>query len=416
MGGAVANNAAGPDSLRFGHTAEWVESMDVTLHDGHTYTIKPLTYAAFAKLTREDHAHARIAREIFALIEAHETTIKRARPHTKKNSAGYALWDVLDVSVQEFKRGIGTFDLTRLISGSQGTVGIITKITFRSEKIKNNTKLIVVPVFDLAGAGKIVEQSLTFDPINVEVFDDLTFDLALRNPDFFRKRLTGITYYKTLFSMYTLFHVRYKRTIPAFTLLITLDTDVLSDTRLQEILATLRNVHGPSARLVTNPHEATMFWEVRRASYLLSKLQDPTKRPAAFLEDMVVPPKHLAAFFNEIKRLLKRYNVTAAVHGHGGNGHFHFYPLLDFTRKSTPQVIVKMAEEFFKVALKYDGNICGEHNDGIIRTPHLHKMFSKAVLALFVETERIFDPNDIFNPGKKVNPRFDVKDSIRKTN
>ena len=216
--------------------------------------------------------------------------------------------------------------------------------------------------------------------------------------------------------MYTLFHVRYKRTIPAFTLLITLDTDVLSDTRLQEILATLRNVHGPSARLVTNPHEATMFWEVRRASYLLSKLQDPTKRPAAFLEDMVVPPKHLAAFFNEIKRLLKRYNVTAAVHGHGGNGHFHFYPLLDFTRKSTPQVIVKMAEEFFKVALKYDGNICGEHNDGIIRTPHLSKMFSKNAIKLFEETEHIFDPDDIFNPGKKVNPRFDIKNSIRKVN
>ncbi len=75
-----------------------------------------------------------------------------------------------------------------------------------------------------------------------------------------------------------------------------------------------------------------------------------------------------------------------------------------------------MADEFFKVAMKYDGNLCGEHNDGIIRTPHLSKMFSRQVLTLFKEVEHLFDPDDIFNPGKKVNPRFDIKDSIRSTN
>jgi FAD/FMN-containing dehydrogenase len=75
-----------------------------------------------------------------------------------------------------------------------------------------------------------------------------------------------------------------------------------------------------------------------------------------------------------------------------------------------------MADKFFKTAVKYDGNICGEHNDGIIRTPHLGKMFTKQMLDLFKKTEAIFDPYDIFNPGKKVNPRFDIKETMRKTN
>lgn len=131
---------------------------------------------------------------------------------------------------------------------------------------------------------------------------------------------------------------------------------------------------------------------------------------------MTVPPENLGKFFNEIKKLLKQYNLTSAVHGHGGNGHFHFYPLLDFTKRSTPALIEKMSEEFFNVAVKYDGNLCGEHNDGIIRTPHLHKMFSKNALALFEKVESIFDPHDIFNPGKKVNPRFSVKEHIRTKN
>jgi len=75
-----------------------------------------------------------------------------------------------------------------------------------------------------------------------------------------------------------------------------------------------------------------------------------------------------------------------------------------------------MAEKFFATAIKYDGNICGEHNDGIIRTPHLSKMFSKKMLGCFSQTEHIFDPADIFNPGKKTNPRFDIKETMRKTN
>jgi FAD/FMN-containing dehydrogenase len=131
---------------------------------------------------------------------------------------------------------------------------------------------------------------------------------------------------------------------------------------------------------------------------------------------MVVPPKNMPRFFMEIKRLLKKYNVTAAVHGHGGNGHLHFYPLIDFTNKTTPQLVMKMSEEFFATAIKFGGSLCGEHNDGIIRTPHLSKMFSKEILELFRKLEHICDPEDIFNPGKKVNPRFDVKASIRHTN
>ena len=90
--------------------------------------------------------------------------------------------------------------------------------------------------------------------------------------------------------------------------------------------------------------------------------------------------------------------------------------LLDFTQKTTPLLVEKMAERFFNTAIKYKGNICGEHNDGIIRTPHLNKMFSKNMLELFVQTENIFDPDDIFNPGKKVNPRFDIKSTMRTKN
>ena len=162
--------------------------------------------------------------------------------------------------------------------------------------------------------------------------------------------------------------------------------------------------------------EAEMYWQVRRASYSLSKLQDPSTRPAAFLEDMIIPPENLGTFFADIQALFKKYGVESAVHGHGGNGHLHFYPLMDFTDPETPDKVLAMSEEFFNTAIKHGGGICGEHNDGIIRTPYLDKMFTPEVLQLFRDVECIFDPHDIFNPGKKVNAKFDIQKTMRKTN
>lgn len=415
IGGAVANNSAGPDSLRYGHCADWVESMDVVLQDGHTYTIKPLTNREFKALIKQDHEYARIAREVFELIKNNEKEIKNNKPETKKNSAGYPLWSVVPEGVAKFNKGVGTFDLTRLISGSQGTIGIIASLTLRALPIQTNKTLIAIPIFNLEDAADSITKALKFEPINIEVFDALSFDLALKNPSFFKNRLSKTDYYKVMLNMYATYHVRYRRKIPEFTVLVTLDNETTEETPAEDIVKKISS-KSVRARVVKSRTEAEMLWQIRRASYTLSKFQDTTKRPAAFLEDMTVPPENLSKFFTQIKKLLKDFNVTAAVHGHGGNGHFHFYPLLDFTNKTTPALVEKMSEKFFATAVKFNGNICGEHNDGIIRTPHLSKMFTKKMLGLFEKAEAIFDPNDIFNPGKKVNPRFDIKKSMRTKN
>ena len=415
IGGAVANNSAGPDSLRYGHCADWVESLDVVLKDGKTYTVKPLSLKEFQALIKQKHEYARIAQAVYELIVKNEAEIKRNKPKTKKNSSGYALWNVIPEGVAAFKKSKGVFDMTRLISGSQGTIGIVTNITMRALPIQKNTTLLMVPIFDLAEAADTVMKSLKYNPINVEIFDALTFDLALSNPDFFKQRLSGLMYYRVMLSMYTTYHVRFARKIPEFTMLVTLDEETTEKTPAVEIAKSI-STKGAKARVVANLVEAEMYWQIRRASYTLSKFQDKTKRPAAFLEDMTVPPENLSKFFMQIKKLFKEFNVTAAVHGHGGNGHFHFYPLLDFTNKTTAVLVEKMADAFYDTAVKFKGDICGEHNDGIIRTPYLNKMFTKRMLELFKDTEHIFDPEDIFNPGKKVNPRFDIRHNIRHTN
>ncbi len=414
IGGCVGNNCAGPDSLRFGHFAESVASLEVVLKDGNTYTLKPLSYNGYKALIQQKNAHAEIAKAVYELIKKNEKELHDARPHTKKNTAGYALWDVVTPSIKEFEKGEGTFDLTRLVSGSQGTIGILSSITLKTEPIHDHTVLLTVPVYQLEKAGELITHVLQYNPINVELFDGASMDLAVQNPYFFRDRIPGFNFYRFLLSLYTTYNFTYKRKAPEFTLLITIDTEA-TEHSANEIVAATKKATGLPIRIVNGTHKKDMFWQVRNASYTLSKLQDLTKRPAAFLEDMTVPPENISPFFTDIKKLLKKHNVTAAVHGHGGNGHLHFYPLLDFTQNQGDKVEA-MSEDFFKTAIKYGGNICGEHNDGIIRTPQLSKIFNKKTLDLFKELEHLFDPKDIFNPGKKVNPRYDIKKYLRHTN
>lgn len=415
VGGAIGNNSAGPDSLRHGRCVDWIESLDVVLHDGHTYTIKPLTYKEYKMLIKQNHEYAKIAKEIFTLISKNEKEIKKNKPHTNKNTAGYPLWSVIPQGCAKFKKGEGTFNLTRLIAGSQGTIGIISHITMRALPIPKDTTFITIPILDITDISETITKTLKLNPINIEVFDSLTYNLALQNPSFFKNKLKGADYYKALLSMYTTYHVRYRKKTPELTLLVTLDKETTEKTDVKSIINKIGS-KTVKPRVVTNKIEAEMYWQIRRSSYTLSKLQDKTKRPAAFLEDMTVPTENLSKFFVQVKKLLKEFNVTATIHGHGGDGHFHFYPLLDFTNKTTPHLVEKMADKFFETAVKFGGSLCGEHNDGIIRTPHLKKMFSKKMLGLFEQTENIFDPDDIFNPGKKVNPRFDIKETMRTKN
>ena len=93
--------------------------------------------------------------------------------------------------------------------------------------------------------------------------------------------------------------------------------------------------------------------------------------------------------------------------GHPGDGNFHIIPLMDLSDEKSRQIIPELSEKVYDLVLKHGGSITAEHNDGLIRTPYLEKMYGKEVCGLFEEVKRIFDPQNIFNPGKKVGGSID---------
>ena len=86
---------------------------------------------------------------------------------------------------------------------------------------------------------------------------------------------------------------------------------------------------------------------------------------------------------------------------------------MDLSGKEAQQTILELSPKVYDLVIEYGGTTSGEHNDGIIRTPYLSQLFGEEVVKLFEETKRIFDPLNIFNPGKKVGGTFkDIEEGV----
>lgn len=144
------------------------------------------------------------------------------------------------------------------------------------------------------------------------------------------------------------------------------------------------------------------YWKIRRESFALLRKHIHGLHAAPFIDDIVVHPDDYPRFLPELSALLARYDIMHTIAGHIGDANFHIIPLVNLGRPEHRRVIMKLTPEVYALVAKYKGSITGEHGDGIIRTPFLGTMFSQEVLELFAETKHIFDPLNIFNPGKKV--------------
>src|SRR5690606_5343428 len=111
---------------------------------------------------------------------------------------------------------------------------------------------------------------------------------------------------------------------------------------------------------------------------------------------------HLPEFFPKLYALLEKEKLLLTVVGHVGDGNFHIIPIMDLADPRTRDIIERLSREVYDLVFQYGGSTAGEHNDGLIRGPYLEQMFGSEIYALFEETKRIFDPDNIFNPGKKV--------------
>jgi len=395
VGGMAANNSAGEKSLSYGQTKDYVEELNIVLSDGNEYTFGELNNHQLEQKLRLTTFEGEIYRKMFRLIKENNQLIKKARPTTSKNSAGYLLWEVWDGA---------RFNLAKLICGSQGTLGLVTKIKYRLVRPKPKSELLVIFMKDLANLGEVVRAVANHNPESFESFDDHTFKLAMKFMPDMIKRMKG-----NILTLGLQFLPELWMTITGGVPKLILIAEFTGETEeevLQKLLLAQTDVKTRfklKTHVTKNVWEAQKYWIVRRESFNLLRQHTHGLSTAPFIDDIIVHPDQLPQFLPELNAIFAKYpSLIYTIAGHVGDANFHIIPLMDLTKAGQRMIIPKLANEVYDLVLKYRGSITAEHNDGLIRSPFLEKMFGPEVTALFRQTKEIFDPKNIFNPRKKV--------------
>jgi FAD/FMN-containing dehydrogenase len=394
VGGMVGNNSGGEKTFKYGQVVDFVQELEAVLADGNVYAIRPLTEIELKAKLALQNFEGEFYRDIYEMITDNYRLIESSKPTTSKNSSGYYLWDVWDGK---------TFDLTKLFVGSQGTLGIITKIKWKIVPIHRHSRLLIFYLQDLKQLGQLVTHVNELSPESFEIFDKHTFRLAIKYlPDLIRK-MKGSTW-SLLKQFIPEIWLMLKGQLPELVLLaeFTGDDKEHVKARVKSAQKNIESHFNLPTRIAQSYEESQKFWTIRRESYNLLRQHNARKISAPFIEDVCVHPDQLPEFMPKLDAILNKYpEFVYTIAGHAGDANFHIIPLIDVREERNRKQIIQLSDEVFSLVKEFNGSMSAEHNDGLVRGTFLSFMFGEKMFELFKRTKQIFDPLIIFNPHKK---------------
>jgi FAD/FMN-containing dehydrogenase/Fe-S oxidoreductase len=386
VGGMLATDASGARALRHGYTHDHVAALRVVLDNGEAVEVScsPLPPPESTNGNGAQAAGGRGPSRLEAIIggtaellERNADLIRAAQPRTRFDRCGYRLHDV---------RTPDRLDLTRLLVGSEGTLGLFTEATLRTIPLAEGRALVLLGFASVETAVRAAQVALPSGPAACELLDRRLLSLARSSGGDIGALVPAAAEAVLL--------IEYESDTPAGAR--TAATALIDHLQRAERLA-LYAVAG------FEPEEITRLWRVReRAMPSLYGLRGGAQ-PVPFVEDVAVPPEHLAEFLHRIQEVMQRHETTAAFLVHAGTGQVHARPFLDLRRPEDISKLWAIAEDVHGLALGLGGTVSSQHGTGLARTPWVARQYRR-LFPIFREVKEIFDPRHIFNPGKIVGP------------
>ena len=363
FGGMLGTNASGSHSVKYGNVADYIEDADIVAGTGDVWRLSTIRAA-------ERTALPEALRQLAQLYEKNASLIESAYPDTPYNSAGYNLKGLVKD---------GQLDLRRLLAGSEGTLGITTRLKFRLVERPPHDSLVVAYMDDVMASAEAVLKILPMGPSGIEVMDKSLLNVAKANDPNLAAVLPDDV---------------------DNVLLIEFDgqTAQACADQARQVQTLLKDGRytGRAYRAVT-PEEKERFWTIRKAAVpILYKLKG-RKKILALIEDAAVPVENLVAFYQGIYRVLNKYDVEFVIVGHIAKGLLHTRPLLDMKNPDDILLLKQIADDFYEMVQALGGTVSGEHGDGRLRSAYIKRRYP-AIYDLFLETKALLDPARHLNP------------------
>ena len=331
-----------------------------------------------------------IYRSIDTLLEENRETIETMSRFITKNNAGYNLLDI--------KRRDGSFDLTPLLVGSQGTLALVTEATLTTEPLNPQTTLMMAFFDSLENIEEAVAElsSQAHLPCLLEMIDQ---NVLKQVNDVNPNLLKGII------------------PAPYPTAVLFIEFDSLNDRQQRkDVKKTAKTLekYAISLQTETEPEHQMNIIKVRQATASLLARSDLAGRALPLVEGAIVPTGRLKEFLEATYALCRKLSIEPALWGHVGEGNLQFQPVLNLTQVGDRQKAFRLMEDYYSLVISMGGSISGERNDGRLRAPYLQKQYGPEVYALLGRVKQIFDPYNILNPGVKLGTtQDDIKALIR---
>lgn len=387
LGGMVANNAAGSHSLLYGTMADHTKAVDLLLSSGNILHCENLNPEALKEKCLSDKEEGKIYREILNIRDTYREEIKKRFPNIPRSTSGYNLLELIKDE---------SLNLSKLVTGSEGSLGIVTRIKVSISKKSKFVGLCVIHYNNMLIGMQSISKILQFHPIALEMIDNIIIDMARRSP-VVKNMLGWITG-----SPQMVFAAEFDGA-----------TEDEVSHKLQNFKKEMsKQGIGYAHVLLQSPEEMKSVWEVRKAGLGLLLSKRSYSRAIAFIEDFSVAPENLPGFMEKFDFYLKSIGKEAGIYGHVGSGCMHVRPYIDLRKKEELNLLKKIQEDITDLLIEHHGVLSGEHGDGIIRSWLNPRLFGEKIAQAFQEIKAVFDPINLMNPRKIVNG-LPVLDNLR---
>ncbi len=272
-------------------------------------------------------------------------------------------------------KSVSGYDLTKLFVGSEGTLGVVTEITLKINPKPPLTSTSMATFEDLEDAGRAISEIMYSGilPSSLEVVDQQTLQAINENTDM---------------------------GLPEVEALLVAETDGYTREETEFQMAKITKVfeknNATSIRRSENEKEAEALWAARKSAYgVAARINNNL-----FVEDLSIPMSKVPEMLRAISDLAKKYDLKIPTVGHAGDGNLH--PVISFDGTNSDEVkrVEKATKELFEKVIDLGGTLTGEHGIGLAKAPFMHLEHDDISMDVMRSIKRLFDPNNILNPGK----------------